>query len=116
MPKYSYIAKSQKGETKTGAMEAANEYDLARALRQDGYILISAESQKQPSRKFNISLPFLSQVSFREKMMLARNLKVMLGAGVALPKALKTLSLQAGSKKLARALLDIAEEIAKGEN
>lgn len=97
-------------------MEAANEYDLARALRQDGYILISAESQKQPSRKFNISLPFLSQVSFREKMMLARNLKVMLGAGVALPKALKTLSLQAGSKKLARALLDIAEEIAKGEN
>src|SRR3989344_3221741 len=110
MPKYLYIAKSQRGETKTGVTEAASEYDLARALRQEGYVLISAEVKDRVARKLpKISLPFLDNVPFKEKMMFARNLKVMVAAGVTLPKALKTLAAQTGSKKLSKVISAVAD-------
>jgi len=119
MPKFAFTAKSQKGETHSGVREAKDEHDLARALRQEGYILISAvaEKERKPfSLSFGEIFSFLGGVSFKEKMIFTRNLVVMIKAGVSLPKTLNTLSHQTKSKKLKKALLDIEGELIRGKS
>lgn len=118
MPKYFYTAKSLKGEPKSGTLEAKDKSELARTLRQEGYVLIKAglEGEEIKRKKFKISLPFLGRVSLTEKMMFTRNLQVMIAAGISLPRALRTLALQTKSKKFKKALFNIAEEITKGKS
>lgn len=117
MPKYFYTAKSFSGEDKTGVLEAKNERELAKVLHQEGFVLISANlEEKEPKKaQFSISLPFFQGASLTEKMMFTRNLRVMFTAGLALPRSLRILSLQAKSKKFASALMDISDEITKGK-
>jgi len=116
--KYFYTAKSFSGELKSGILEAQNEYQLARILHQEGYVLISVTSEKPEikKRKLEISLPFLGGVSLSEKIMFTRNLQVMVRAGISLPQALEILAAQSKSKKFREALLEIAEEVTKGKN
>jgi len=118
LPKYFYTAKSLKGEPKSGTLEAKDKSELARTLRQEGYVLIKAglEGEEIERKKFKISLPFLGRVSLTEKMMFTRNLQVMIAAGISLPRALRTLALQTKSKKFKKALFNIAEEITKGKS
>ena len=54
MPKYFYTAQSLTGERKSGILEAKDEHQLARILREEGLILIRAEleEKKLPSTKF----------------------------------------------------------------
>lgn len=121
MPKYFFTAKSQKGRSYSNTREARDRQELARMLRQEGYVLISAIEEEASKRKFEISkflksgIPLLSNVSSKEKIMFTRNLQVMISAGIALPQALKTLSLQAKNKKLKKTLLEIIESVIKGK-
>jgi len=114
MPKYFYIAKSPEGETKTGVLLTKDKRLLARKLREQGFILIKAEiEEKQKKRKTGISLSFKG-VSLTEKIFFTRNLRVMIAAGLSLPRALDILASQSQSERLKKALLNIREEIAKG--
>jgi len=117
MPKYFYTAKSLKGESKTSVLEARDIHQLAKKLREQGFILIKAETETGAAkkRKFEISLPF-GGVSLTEKIFFTRNLRVMLASGLSLPRALHILAGQSKSKKLKSALLDVREEIAKGKS
>jgi type IV pilus assembly protein PilC len=117
MPKYFYTAKSLKGESKTGTLEAKDVHQLAKKLREQGFILIKAETKTEiaKKRKFEISLPF-GGVSLTEKIFFTRNLRVMLASGLSLPRALHILAGQSKSKKLENALLGVREEIAKGKS
>ncbi|MCD6528331.1 type II secretion system F family protein [bacterium] len=115
---YHYIAKSFKGEIRSGVIEVKDKNTLARILRREGYILIKAEPEdkKLKRKRFSLPLPFLKRVSLKEKMIFTRNLQVMIGAGVSLPKALKTLSYQTKNKKFKKILSEIREEIIKGKS
>ena len=117
MPKYFYTAKSLKGEEKSGILEAKNIHQLAKKLREEGFILIKAETEEGvvKKRKFAISLPF-GGVGLKEKMFFARNLQVMVASGLPLPRAIETLSSQTKSKKFQKALLSIKEDIIKGKS
>lgn len=115
MPRYFYKAKSFKGEEKSGFMEVNNVHQLAQILRKDGLILIRAVPEEKAKRKFEISLPFRG-VSLKEKMFFTRNLQVMISAGLPLPRAIRTLSAQAKSKKFKKVLLEIEREIIRGRN
>lgn len=116
MPTYYYTAKSLKGEEKKGTKYAENKRELAQALRQQDYILISASTKKR--RKVSLAsvdiLSKLERVSLTDKIMVTRNLKVMIGAGMSLPRALRTLAGQAKSSKFKRALNQIADRVIKG--
>ena len=117
MAKFSYIAKSFKGEPKSGFLDARDLRELASALRQQGYLLISAEQkggEVARSRKFSFSLPFFG-VSLVEKLMFTRNLRVMIGAGISLPRALNVLAIQSKSKKLKTAISQMEKEITEGK-
>ena len=117
MPRYSYIAKSLDGKTHSDILDAKNERELAKILRGEGYILIKAESgEKKHKRKLTISISLFNKVKLIDKMMFARNLRVMVSAGVSLPRALKILSGQTQNKKFQKALLGIGEEIVKGRS
>jgi len=122
MPKYFFTAKSQKGRSHSDTREAKDKQELARVLRQEGYVLISAVEEEEASkRKFDISeflksgIPLLSNVSAKEKIIFTRNLQVMVSAGIALPQALRTLSLQLKNKKFKKTLLEISESVIKGK-
>jgi len=116
VPKYFYTAQSLTGESKSGILEAKDEHQLARTLRQEGLILIRAEpEEKLKEKKFKISLPSLG-VSLTEKIFFTRNLQVMISAGLPLPRALETLANQAKSQKFKMALLRIRDEVIKGES
>ncbi|MDO8436164.1 MAG: type II secretion system F family protein [bacterium] len=117
MAKYSYIAKSQTGEEKSGILEAKDEYQLARILRKEGLLLIKAKLAEKINKKgLKFQLPFLGGVSLTEKMFFTRNLQVMVSSGLSLPRALEILYLQAKNKKFKKALFEIKEKIIKGEN
>jgi len=117
MPKYFYTAKSLKGEEKSGALETKDIHQLAKKLREQGFILIKAETGEKAAkeRKFAISLPF-GGVGLKEKMFFARNLQVMVASGLPLPRAIETLSSQTKSKKFQKALLNIKEDVVKGKS
>ena len=113
MPRYSYTAKSFQGEEKTGVLMAKSKSELARVLKTNGLILVSA---KEPSKKkkLKIEISFLKGISSTEKLMFTRNLGVMISAGVALPRSLEILARQTKNQKFRKAILNIEKEIIKG--
>jgi len=115
MPRYNYIAKTLNGEPRSGVLEAKNEHELARILHQEGCILIRADNEEAEKKKFVFQIPFLGGVSVVEKIMFTRNLKVMISAGVSLPRALNLLAIQAKTKKFKNILSDIEKDIIKGQ-
>lgn len=116
MPKYFYTAQSLDGENKKGTMEAKDEHQLARALRQENLILIRAELKDPSRKKLNIEIIPSFGVSLTEKLFFTRNLRVMVSAGLPLPRTLETLSGQTKNQKFKKAILNIREEIIRGKN
>ncbi len=112
MTRFSFAAKSLAGEELDGEREAKDKYELAKVLRQEGYILTKAEEAK---RKIEIRLPaFLGHVGIAEKMLFARNLAVMVSAGLSLARGLEVLSSETQNKAFKSSLTDIADFIRKG--
>ncbi len=118
MPNYSYTAKSLQEEPKSGVLEAKDEHELAKILRQEGYILVSAKilGQVKKDGKFTLRIPFLGGVSLSEKLMFTRNLRIMITAGISLPRSLNTLSIQTKNKKFKKVLIKIADQITEGKS
>jgi type IV pilus assembly protein PilC len=116
MSLYSFFAKSLKGEEKTGRLEARNPQHLAAILKEQGFILIKAETQTEKTEKKKISFSFFGGVSLTEKLMFTRNLQVMIASGLSLPKSLHVLAGQSKNKKFRDVILKIEEEITKGKN
>ena len=117
MPQYSYTAKSFSGEMKSGAMEVLDKHSLAVALRKQGYILISADLEAKRKNKWSSDiLGSIIGVSLKEKMFFTKNLQVMIGAGIPLPRAVETLIEQTKSKRFKNALTEVKKDITKGES
>lgn len=115
MARYLYIAKTRNGESQKGVMEARDEHELARILREEGCILIKAELESQKmKRKIPLHFLLFGRVSLVEKTMFTRNLKVMVSSGIPLPRALDILIAQSKSKKFKKVILKIKEDVIKG--
>ncbi|MBM3257658.1 MAG: type II secretion system F family protein [Candidatus Nealsonbacteria bacterium] len=118
MPIFHYFAKSLKGEEKTGIAQAKDKKELSQILKEQGFILIRAAEKEEAIKKSESGslLSFGSKVSLSEKLIFTRNLQVMVSSDLALPKALETLALQTKNKKFKETILDVSEEIIKGNN
>ncbi|TSC75843.1 MAG: hypothetical protein G01um101430_13 [Parcubacteria group bacterium Gr01-1014_30] len=123
MPKYFYTARSQNGEQKSGFLEAKDEKELSKVLREEGWLLVKAVLEEEERRsaaaffkKLNSLLPIFGGVGLKEKMFFTRNLRVMVASGISLPRALRILAEQTKRKKFKAALLDIAHQITTGES
>ena len=118
MPIYNYFAKSLKGEEKSGVAQAKDKKELSQILKDQGFILIRAGEKEESAKKSkSVSLfSFGRKVPLTEKLIFTRNLQVMVSSDLALPKALETLALQTKNKRFKEAILDISNEIIKGNN
>jgi type IV pilus assembly protein PilC len=117
MPKYFYVAKSLSGGERTGEIDSKDEHQLAKTLHAEGYVLVSAEitDAQKKGININISLPFLNKISLKEKVFFTRNLRVMISAGISLPRSLRTLAEITKNKKFKNALSTIIDDINKGQ-
>jgi len=115
-----YTAKTQKGETKNGTLEAKDEESLAQTLRQEGLVLISVRTLEEEKKKKKISLIFrlkriFRRVSLVEKLMFTRHLAVMIGAGFSLHKGLEVLAKQTNNQTFKKIINNLVVGIKKGE-
>lgn len=126
MPLFSYTAKSITGELKAGSQEAGSEAELAHALRDQGFILTSLDTAAgqtitapASSNLKNLDLmeflPFFNSVPLAEKMIFARHLAVMIGAGLSMTRALDILSLQTKNKNFSKTIKIIKENVNQGQ-
>lgn len=122
MPAYLYTAKTEKGETKTGTQEAANEHELANNLRQEGLFLVSAEKTSPGGKTGRLDFGFLSllntlrHVSLVEKMMFSRHLAIMVEAGLSLNRALETLAKQSKNSKFRKIISQVETDVRAGQS
>jgi len=116
MARFSYTAKTQKGVTETGSLEAKDEKELAENLRQEGLLLISAKTEKQAVSRELPLLSALQGVGASDKLFFIRNLKVMTSAGISLPRAIASLAAQTENPKFKKALSGISEKVIRGQN
>ena len=115
MANYFYTAKTLDGKTKTGNSDAESVRELAQSLRGDGLILVKADAEIVKGKN-NFGFSFSKKVSISEKMLMTRNLSVMVSTGLSLVRGFTILSAQSKSKKMKVALLDIGQEVSKGKN
>ncbi|MDO8500147.1 MAG: type II secretion system F family protein [bacterium] len=116
---YTYSAIDKAGVTHVGEMEAEAEHTLAERLKRENLILL--ESKEKIFIAGNL-LDFKSifsriiPITLVERMMFARNLAVMIGAGLPLAKALKALEEQIENKKFKKIIVDLGESIVQGKS
>jgi len=113
--KYFYTAKSFSGEVRSGFLEAKDETELARALRQDGYVLVSSEGKTDAGKSSKINISFSNKVSLSEKLMFTKNLQIMIKAGISLPRSLRISAAQARGNRFKTVLTSMADNIDKGQ-
>jgi len=118
MTTYSFSAKSISGEIKTGTMDAESETELAHTLREQGFILTSVQSTREPLKTRNRLVEFLpsfNRVPLAEKMIFARHLAVMIGAGLSITRALETLASQTRNKAFSKVISQVSQDVQKGQ-
>jgi type IV pilus assembly protein PilC len=117
MPNFLYIAKGFDGRTEKGILPAEDVRQLALDLKNQNLILITAEEEgkKKGLNFMNLSLPSFG-VSLKEKIMLVRNLWIMTSTGLSIVRSFTLLANQTKNTKLKKALLNIKEEVSKGNS
>lgn len=119
-----YTAAGEKGAITKGEREAENEKALAQSLKTEGVFLLEAKEKggSQGFAKINITIDFggiisrLKPVGLVDKMFFARNLSVMVAAGLALTRALDALAQESSNSKFKKILLDVNNSLVKGKS
>jgi type IV pilus assembly protein PilC len=106
---------SQEGETREENIEATEQLDIYRQVKEKGGSVISVEEQKEGRLAFvKKMLEKMSGVKTTEKIMFAKNMSNMIKAGLTVSRALDVIKRQTKNKKFARIVVNIQEEISKG--
>lgn len=116
MPNFIYNAKTFDGKNETGVLTAKDVHELAKQLKVQGLVLVSLDIEGQEKKSFfKMSLPSF-RVSLSEKIMMTRNLWIMVSTGLSIVRSFTLLAGQTKNTKLKKALLAVKEEVNKGEN
>ena len=116
---YSYRAVDKSGKSVTGERESGSERELADALRRSDLLLLEAQSRetREHQRRFRLAIPNpFGRVTLVERMVFARNLAVMIGAGLALTRALEALEQQTQNPRFRDILISIRQAVTAGKS
>lgn len=122
MPIYTYSAADNAGKLSNGEKEAENERVLAENLKKEGLVLLSAKEKSKTASKslmqLDISkyLSFLGRITLLDKMFFARNLAVMVSAGLSLTKAMEALAEESANPKFKEVIRDVNSSVTKGKS
>ena len=115
---YQYKAKKITGEEISGTMESADKMALARNLRERGFIPININEKDRSSKTYSflLNLSKLGFVSGADRIMFAKNLGVMISAGLSITRALEILSRQTNNKAFSRTIVSLMNDTKKGDS
>lgn len=111
--KYRFKAVKNNGTKYEGEKESVDKFSLYEELKEQGDILISASELTKS--KINIDIPIFNSVAEHQKIIFARNLGSMVGAGLSLAKALNILQKQITDKRFKAIIEELEGEIRKGK-
>jgi len=115
---YQYIATTSSGKLKKGTLEVSTKEKVREYLQQQNLVIISIQAkEKRSARKSKLlSMNISWGKSFLlEKIMLARQLAVMLKAGLSLIEALASVKDQASSKRMKEIIEQVADRVNNGQ-
>ncbi len=115
MPLYTYKAQLlANGNEIEGTAEAADKFELARNMKAEGKLLLTA--LEKSTKKWNMDKinAFLARIDLRDKILFARNLATMIQAGLPLSRALQIFLKQTQNAKFREVLTSIIDDINKG--
>lgn len=112
--KFEYRLKNKDGQEIKGEIEANSRYEAVKMLGKEGNTLFYLREKRDKKINFNLSL--FQKVPLKEKMFFARNLSVMIAAGLPLVKGLEILSRQTKIKSFKKILNELAEQLKKGKS
>ena len=115
MSNFIYKAKSLNGQTESGNLEAESLRELSQSLKKRGLILIDAQIKEETSKRIFKWTILSGKVSATEKIVMTRNLWIIIATGLPLVKGFSILASQAKNRKMKYALLDISREIGQGK-
>src|SRR3989338_1853536 len=116
MTKFVYTAEKSDGEVYKGVAEAADRFELYGIVRREGGKIISV-GEEAGSNMWSLGYWNAKFTTIKEydKILMARNLGAMLGAGLSLARALSVLERQTKNPRLASALSQISSDVRRGE-
>ena len=118
MVMFLYSATDSSGKISKGERDAENAKALAVLLRKENLLLLEAKERDSSGFRLNIDIGDLTSrfrpISSADKMFFARNLSVMVSAGLSLTRALDALEKEATNKKFKRVIADTSAAVARG--
>ncbi len=115
MPQYTYKAQLlATGAEVEGVAEAQDKFELARNMKADGKLLLTAVEQSSRSWNMDKINAMLSRIDLREKILFSRNLATMVQAGLPLSRALQIFLKQTQNPKFREVLRSVIDDINKG--
>jgi len=119
MLNFSYEAINSEGRIVSGIRQAELAHDVEEWLLQSSLSPIDIKIVQAPEQEGSRPISFLerlSGVSLEDRILLCRQISTMLGAGVAILKALSIMSKQTTNPVLKNILAQVAEDIEGGQN
>ena len=125
MPKYSYIGRKSNGERATGVVDALSQDEAVLQLQQQGLIITSilplemsqqTSAGKAPSHLASRKKSQFTHAAVRatDMVIMARQLALLLGAGVSLLRSLDIIGKQVDSKRLFDVMAQIRQDMEGG--
>lgn len=116
MARFSYTAEKAGGEVYKGVASARDRFELYEIIRREGGRIISVSEDAEHNY---FSLKYwnskISTVPEYEKILFARNLGAMLGAGLSLARALAVIERQAKNARLVSVVAELSSAVRRGE-
>ena len=114
--RFTYTAEKTDGEVYKGVAEAADRFELYGVVRREGGKIVSVEEEQSGNMwNWHYWNNLFSTVKEYDKILTARNLGAMLGAGLSLARALAVLERQTKNPKLASTLSQIGSDVRRGD-
>jgi len=117
MPQYAYKAKKEDGSIVTGTLQAESERSALDSLGRMGVFPIEVEAHGENGDRSHGAAPrhVARRIKSADVALFTRQLADLLKAGVAINRALRTLSEQTSNRKLSQTIADIEKDISGGK-
>ncbi|MDO8471235.1 MAG: type II secretion system F family protein [bacterium] len=114
MTLYKYKAKDKEGKIYERTLEVQNRFDLYGVIREEGGSVVSIREVKSLISSISLNGIF-SGIKTHQKIIFAKNLGLMMKAGLPVTRALSVMGKQSKSKSFKKLLSDIEEDVSHGK-
>lgn len=115
MTLYKYTAKDKEGKIYERTVEVKNRFDIYSIIREEGGSMVSVSEVRSIGALFTSLGGFWGGIKTHQKIIFAKNLGLMVSAGLPVTRALSVMGKQSKSKPFKRLLSSLEEDISHGK-